>query len=159
MIRTAKTDDFERIREIYAGARQFMAAHGNPDQWGLCYPSDALVLQDIREQTLYVITGHNRIVGVFYFHIGPDPTYARIEDGAWLSEEPYGTIHRIASDGTTHGILKQTVAYCEERILHLRIDTHPDNLIMQRQIVRCGFTRTGIIYAEDGSVRYAYEKC
>jgi hypothetical protein len=31
--------------------------------------------------------------------IGKDPTYAVIENGNWLNDEPYGVIHRIASNG------------------------------------------------------------
>ena len=34
--------------------------------------------------------------GVFAFILGEDPTYGVIEDGQWLSGDPYGTIHRIA---------------------------------------------------------------
>ena len=33
-IRKATTQDFDRIMEIYASARRFMAEHGNPNQWG-----------------------------------------------------------------------------------------------------------------------------
>ena len=33
-IRRSTEQDFDRIMEIYAYARGFMAAHGNPNQWG-----------------------------------------------------------------------------------------------------------------------------
>ena len=33
-IRPSAIEDLDRIMEIYAGARAFMAAHGNPNQWG-----------------------------------------------------------------------------------------------------------------------------
>ena len=33
-IRKSAEQDLGRIMEIYESARQFMAAHGNPDQWG-----------------------------------------------------------------------------------------------------------------------------
>ena len=34
LIRHATEEDFLRMMEIYAYARQFMADHGNPNQWG-----------------------------------------------------------------------------------------------------------------------------
>lgn len=33
-IRKAAEGDLPRMMEIYAVARRFMAAHGNPNQWG-----------------------------------------------------------------------------------------------------------------------------
>ena len=33
-IRPSNENDLDRIMEIYAYARAFMAAHGNPRQWG-----------------------------------------------------------------------------------------------------------------------------
>lgn len=33
-IRHAEPADLERMMEIYAQARRFMADHGNPNQWG-----------------------------------------------------------------------------------------------------------------------------
>ena len=50
------------------------------------------------------------------------------------------------------------VPFCEGIIKHLRIDTHADNKVMQKQILKNGFTRRGIVYMEDGSPRIAYEK-
>ncbi len=80
-----------------------------------------------------------------------------IEDGNWLSDEPYGTIHRIASDGTVSGVVKMAVEYCRKTILNLRIDTHEKNKTMQHVVEKIGFIRCGIIYLEDGSPRIAYQ--
>ncbi len=38
----------------------------------------------------------------FAFILGEDPTYQQI-DGAWLNDQPYGTIHRIAGNGKIKG--------------------------------------------------------
>ena len=104
-----------------------------------------------------MITEGEIIHGVFYFYIGKDPTYDYMEDGAWASDTPYGTIHRIAGDGTG-GILKSAVAFCGSRIGHLRIDTHHDNVVMQNAVKKQGFQRRGIIYIADGSPRIAYDR-
>ena len=152
----AEEKDLDRIEEIYAYAREFMANTGNPNQWGKNHPPKAQLEQDIAEGNLYVITDGDEIHGVFYFFIGPDPTYANIYDGAWHSDRLYGTIHRIAGDGTG-GILRTAVEFGKGRIDYLRIDTHEDNTVMQRAVAKQGFQRCGIIYIADGTPRIAYD--
>lgn len=155
-IRKAQWEDLPRIEEIYANARKFMAETGNPNQWGNTTPVTSLLEDDIRKGDLYVMTYEDTIHGVFYFYIGIDPTYGVIEDGQWRSDSPYGTIHRIAGDGSG-GVLATAVAFGKERIRHLRIDTHEDNKIMQRAIAKQGFQRSGIIHLANGSPRIAYD--
>lgn len=157
MIRKATQTDLKAALEIYRAARSFMAANGNPTQWGSTYPAPELLDEDIRLGRLYVDIQNGRVCGVFMFAIGDDPTYARIEDGAWLNNSSYGVIHRVASDGTVPGVMSRCVAFCRSRHPHLRIDTHADNLVMQGLLAAEGFTRCGIIYVEDGSPRIAYE--
>lgn len=113
---------------------------------------------DIRAGQLYVVRQGNRMTGVFALVIGKDPTYAQIEQGAWISESEYGTLHRVAGDGTVHGLFRRIVLFSEEKIGHLRIDTHADNHIMQHLILKNGFEQCGIIHIADGSERIAYEK-
>lgn len=155
-IRNAKKEDLPRIEEIYAYARRFMEQTGNPNQWGKTTPQSSQLVDDIEKELLFVLTEENIIHGVFYFFIGPDPTYGEIEDGCWRSDAPYGTIHRIAGDGSG-GVLAAAVQFGKERINHIRIDTHEDNKIMQRAIAKQGFLRSGIIHLENGSPRIAYD--
>lgn len=154
-VRLAMAADLPRIEEIYAYARDFMAQTGNPNQWGRTKPPAERLVQDIREGTLYVLESDG-IHGVFFFDIGEDPTYEKIYDGCWESDAPYGTIHRIAGDGSG-GVVKTAVAFAKEKISHLRIDTHADNKVMQHVVEKLGFLRRGIIYIADGSPRIAYE--
>lgn len=155
-IRKALICDLPRIEEIYTYARAFMAQNGNPTQWGNSEPPSATLEQDIRQGMLYVITQQDVIHGVFYFFIGPDPTYTRIYGGAWNKDIPYGTIHRIAGDGSG-GILKAAVSFCRSQIDYLRIDTHADNTVMQKALKKLGFRPCGMIYIEDGTPRIAYD--
>ena len=161
MIRQAEEADLPVILEIYAYARDFMAENGNPHQWAGGFPPASLLQDDIAKHNLYVVTEEEteRVCGVFFFDIGPDETYSVIEQGEWFSDSVYGTIHRIAGDGTVHGLLRKVVSYCEKKTPHLRIDTHEDNHIMQHVIAQCGFRRCGIIHVSDGTPRIAYEKC
>ena len=155
-IRKAIWEDLPRIEEIYAYARKFMAETGNPNQWGNTTPQTCLLKDDIKKGNLYVLVHDHMIHGVFYFFIGPDPTYGIIEDGQWRSDTAYGTIHRIAGDGSG-GILRSAVTFAKQAISHLRIDTHKDNLVMQSALARQGFEQRGIIYVEDGTERIAYD--
>lgn len=156
IVRNAVQSDLSRIEEIYAYAREFMAKTGNPNQWGKTNPPHEWLVDDIEKELLHVIEDEVGIHGVFYFYIGEDPTYGVIEDGVWRSNETYGTIHRIASDGSG-GILRTAVEFCKKEISHLRIDTHHDNVIMQKAVAKLGFERSGIIHLANGSPRIAYE--
>ena len=154
-IRKAKWEDFDRILEIYAIAREFMAKTGNPTQWGTNYPPVEMLEADIPAGNLYVVEDE-RIHGVFAWFTEPDPTYGYNEDGAWLDDSADGTIHRVAGDGSG-GVFTAVLKFAVEQNPHVRIDTHHDNKVMQHVLEKHGFRRTGIIYLEDGDPRIAYE--
>ncbi len=158
MIRLATKKDLSIILNIYEYARNFMKKSGNETQWNNNFPPEDLLIDDIEKKQLYVYEENHRVHGVFAFIIGKDNTYEYIEDGNWLSNDLYGTIHRVASDGKIKGMLNKVICYCEKQIQHLRIDTHSNNKIMQHLILKNGFIQCGIIYVEDGSSRIAYEK-
>ena len=144
--------------EIYKNAQLVMIESGNPNQWGTLYPSPELIREDILAGISYVIEEETKeIYGVFVMMNGPDPIYQKIEKGAWLNKEPYVVIHRIASDRRVRGVVTTAVDYCKRNCNNIRIDTHFDNRVMQKQIERNGFVECGMIYAEDGSPRIAYQ--
>lgn len=154
-IRPAQQADLDEIEKLYAQARAFMARNGNPTQWQNGYPWRDLLEEDIRMEKLYVAEENHEIYGVFVFVIGEDPTYGYIEDGSWISDLPYGTIHRIASGRS--GLFAEALAFCRGKCSRIRVDTHADNKPMQHLAEKHGFSRRGIIYVEDGTPRIAYE--
>ena len=156
-IRKAQSDDLSEIMKIYGSAQDFMIESGNPNQWGHEYPSEDLIRDDIRYGTCHLVCCGDDPHGVFALFSGDEPTYSYIEDGGWLNDDEYITIHRIASDGEVHGILRCVISYCKGISDNIRIDTHHDNLIMQKQIEMNGFKRCGRIYVADGSPRIAYQ--
>ena len=145
MVRKATVNDIDQIAEIYNAARVFMRQTGNPTQWSGGYPQRELTAEDIKEGKLYVVELEDRLCGVFYFNIGIDPTYLKI-DGAWGSDAPYGVIHRIASDGSARGVFSEALNFCREQIAHIRIDTHEGNIPMRTFLTKQGFEECGIIY-------------
>ena len=173
MIRPATPADLPALRPVFEAAKAIMRADGNPDQWSAPgFPPEDLLLRDIERGGGYVLesvmpgtnlsvmpglTGHLTLRGYFALLPSPEPTYDRI-DGAWLTDEPYGVIHRIASYPEDHGIFASIIDFAAARYAHLRIDTHRDNRIMQHLLSKHGFTCCGIIWLADGTPRLAYER-
>ena len=162
-IRKTTLRDLDRVMEIYAFARRFMAEHGNPDQWGPTHwPPEALIRNDIADGNSYVCENEEgKVIGTFFFVHGPDiePTYRKITDGNWLDNSHYGVVHRIASDGSEKGVGAFCINWAFEQCGHLRIDTHGDNTVMQNLVRKLGFVHCGTIYVlEDNAPRLAYEK-
>ena len=157
MIRNARPTDWEDIMEIYAIARGFMKTAGNPTQWGDTFPPEDMVRHDIEIQQNYVVELDGRVQAVFALIPGIDPTYVVIE-GAWLNDEPYAAVHRVASRGEVKGLTDLILNWALEQYDNIRIDTHDDNVPMQRAILRNGFTPCGRVWMEDGSPRIAYHK-
>ena len=159
-IRKAKRDDLPALREVFVAAKGIMRADGNPTQWAGAYPDDDAVLRDIAGGWGHVcLDGEGRVAGYFAMIPSPDPTYARIYDGAWLEDTlPYLVIHRIASLPDFHGVFSALVNYASAACRNIRIDTHRDNRIMQHNLLKHGFSYCGIIYLANGEERLAYQR-
>ena len=157
IIRPALPGDLDAIMNIYEKARAFMRSTGNKTQWVNGYPQKEILEDDIKKGELFVCET-DEVHAVFAFILGGDKTYNYIENGSWLSDTPYGTIHRVASDGAQKGIMGEITSFCEKTAKHLRIDTHAANKVMRRALEKNGFSERGIIYLEDGSPRLAFEK-
>jgi hypothetical protein len=155
-IRKAEISDLTKIMKIYRTAQDFMIESGNPNQWGHFYPKRDLIKEDIIKGNCYLVCDDAGPHGVFALLNGNEPTYEYIENGNWLNDDEYVTIHRIASDGTAHGIFRCAINYCKNVSNNIRIDTHKNNLIMQSLIEKNGFCRCGRIYVADESPRIAY---
>jgi phage terminase large subunit-like protein len=158
-LRDAKIKDLEELMRIYRYAQDFMVKTNNPNQWSHSYPTIDLIKSDLEKKACKVIYDETGIHGVFALFTDEDPTYAYIENGHWLNNEPYITIHRIASDGQVHGIFQFAVDYCKSLSSNIRIDTHSQNLIMQKVIEKNGFIKCGTIYVRNHSPRIAYHYC
>ena len=158
MVRLALMSDLDRILDIYESARTYMKIKGNPTQWGDSYPELLMLLQDLTLNQLFVIEENDKVIGCFVLTGGEDETYQVIDDGQWRSDKYYGTIHRIASDGSGAGIFSTCMEYAKEHYDYLRVDTHADNLPMQRAMLKNGFERCGMIKTYDGTDRLAFAR-
>lgn len=154
--RHAQESDLPGILSLYEQARSFMRRSGNPDQWSGGYPSQALLLEDIGKKQLYLWEDDGQILAVFCYFQGIDPTYLQIYNGQWCNDAPYGVIHRIAVSSQGQGIAARCYDWALAQCPQLRIDTHRDNIPMQRSLEKYGFTRCGIIHLQNGDERIAF---
>ncbi len=158
-IRPSRPADLPALMRLYDHARQFMREHGNGGQWINGYPSEELIASEIAKGHSFACEDdEGEIVGTFCYIEGVDPTYLKIEDGQWLNDEPYATIHRMASSGKTKGVADACFQWSFRHCRNIRVDTHRDNLVMQNIAHKLGFTRCGIIHIADGSPRIAYQR-
>ena len=159
-IEKATIASLEQIMKIYDDARAYMRASGNATQWAGGYPAESLIRSDMEKGNLYLCMDEEEIVGVFYFAKENDPTYRNIYEGSWLNDEPYAVIHRVAVSRESHG--KGVAAFifdsCFEKWANIKIDTHRDNIPMQKSLEKRGFVRCGIIYLQSGDERIAFQR-
>jgi len=155
-IRKATKADIPAMREVFNVGREIQLKTGNLKQWAPGYPSEALILEDIAKGAAHICANEaGEILGVFSVFTEPDLTYAEI-DGAWLNNEPYATIHRIATNGKEKGVGQYCINWVQNKFDNVRIDTHDDNQQMKHVVKKLGFKYTGVIYLENGDPRNAY---
>ena len=133
-----------------------LSQKGEPNEQGLT--------EGIEKSVVHVLEENGEVLGMITVVPGPEADYAVI-DGAWLNDEPYFAFHRVCvseahkGKGLAASLFSYSEAFAKEKgVRNIRIDTHPDNLIMQHVITKNGFTKCGIIYVADGTPRLAYER-
>lgn len=161
--RGAVITDLNEILDIIRQAQDYFKNKGI-DQWQNNYPNANVISNDIESKRGYVLVDGDIIVGTVSVSFDGEKTYDHIE-GEWLSSIDYAVVHRIAvraehkGKGLASVILKNIEHICQQKGIHsIRIDTHEDNLSMQRTLQKNGFTYCGVIYLQDGSKRLAFEK-
>lgn len=165
-LRQAKLDDLPRIIDIIDSAKKTLKDRG-VDQCQQGYPNKEILEQDIQEGISFVLILNGRVVGSAALQQGYDKNYQDMNSGSWDddSDVTYSIIHRIAIEADHQGehlsaaLIQQLMTmsyYLGYR--DVRIDTHPDNLVMQHIITSNGFEEKGTITMdEDKGVRLAYQ--
>lgn len=160
-VRPATMADLPRAMEIYRVAQQFMVKAGNPYQWEPGFPPEEQITRDIAGQHLMVWTDESDVSqGAFAFLAGSKPDYAKICEGVWHDDGRYDVVHRFATAEQGRGLGSAMMRWALERAqsedVAIRVDTHRDNMPMQRLIKSCGFVYCGIIHlAHSGDERLA----
>ena len=157
-VRAATYADLSEIESIYGIARRFMRESGNETQWQGGYPSSDVIKADVDLGRLYAVVDGNEILAVFVFAVSNEPTYDKIYGGQWLDTAEYAYIHRVAVRCAGRGIASFIFSWCFEQFSNIKIDTHRDNIPMQKALEKAGFSCCGIIYLASGDERLAYQK-
>lgn len=162
-IRPTHPDDLEKVMQMVADAQRRFRCDG-VDQWQDGYPTLAAFEADIAAQNSYVGVLEGEVVLCGCLSFDGEPTYEKIYEGAWLNEAPYGVVHRLVVADTLRGrglagdFFRFAFDQCRKRdIGNMRVDTHRNNLPMQRLLHRIGFQPCGRIVLESGANREAYQ--
>jgi len=153
----ATSDDVETLVEVYEQARLKMNEFGNPNQWVNGYPSREVILNDIMSESLYLCLEGEKILGCLACIEGDDPTYESINDGCWINDEPYVAIHRLAVVEHGKGVGRYCIDWSINQYRNIKVDTHADNIPMQKLLSSAGFQRCGVIRNRWGDERVAYQ--
>ncbi|MDK0872355.1 GNAT family N-acetyltransferase [Clostridium perfringens] len=162
--RQAKISDLDQIVEIIELSKKYLK-ETKVDQWQDGYPAKEDLRKDIESGNSYVLTNKDEIVATTVISLDGESTYNLIFNGEWITNEDYIVMHRVAVHDKYKGkgIFKELIKEAESLALNkgissIKIDTHRDNISMQRAVVKNDFKRCGIIYLGDGSERIAFEK-
>lgn len=161
MIRLATLSDLDSIMKVIKESQIRMKNMGMT-QWQNNYPNVEVIKGDLDNKAIYVYIVNNEIISTMSV-FSHDPVYHAI-DGAWLNNNPYMVIHRIAVSNNyiKKGIAKKMIDFVFNHfnVDDIRIDTHPKNIPMITSLEKQGFIYCGIIHVttDKDSLRYAYHK-
>jgi ribosomal protein S18 acetylase RimI-like enzyme len=156
--------DIKDIMNIISQAQAYLKKQGI-NQWQNNYPNVETISNDIHNKNSYVLLKDDTIVATVAVSFHGEKTYDSIYEGKWITDKEYAVIHRIAVDNNYKGmgLSSQIMKNVEELSLSkgvysIRVDTHEENLSMQKLLKKNKFQYCGIIYLEDGNKRVAFEK-
>jgi Acetyltransferases len=161
--KTVKTD-INDVMNIISQAQAYFKEQGI-DQWQNNYPNIETIKNDITNNHSYVLIKESNIVATAAVSFDGEKTYNTIYEGQWVSNNEFAVIHRIAVHskykglGLSSEIIKNVEELCLNKgVYSIKVDTHEENLSMQKLLKKNDFMYCGIIYLEDGNKRIAFEK-
>ena len=156
--------DIDNIMKIIEQAQNYFKDQGI-NQWQDGYPDLNIINCDVINRNSYVLEKDGYIVATVMVSFEGEKTYDLIYEGKWISDKEYATIHRVAvnNDYKGLGLSSQIIKYIEELCLQknvysIKVDTHEQNVSMQKALKKNEFQYCGVIYLEVKSKRIAFEK-
>ena len=155
IFRKATFEDIDTIEQMIRAASARLGAAGI-DQWQRGYPNRQSIERDIEAGVgMLLCEGATLLMYGAVIFTG-EPAYDDLTAG------DYAVVHRLCASeifvgmGFAKSFMFAAEAMASERVKSMRIDTHPDNKIMQHLVERLGYTYCGDVVIE--SRRLAYEK-
>lgn len=163
-LRKACKSEIDEIMNIIKVAQNHFKDNGI-DQWQNNYPNHQVIEKDIENNSSYVLIENNKVLGTAMVSFDGEENYNKIYEGDWLSHEKYAVIHRIALDFNSRGtglaslFMTEIEKLCKEKgISSIKVDTHRENIPMQKLLLKNGYKKCGIIYLADKNERIGFEK-
>lgn len=161
-IRKARRTEAEVCYSFINDAREYHAKLGFI-QWHEGYPVLQTIIDDINAGIGYAFVDDNdNPIGYFCFIVGDEPAY-KVIDGAWLNDNPYAVVHRMAfsKSGRGRGLSSKAINLIKELAVYLgiktiRVDTQEENKVMQHILDKEGFIHCGYVHF-DGGPKLAYQ--
>lgn len=157
-------EDINQVMEVIEQGRAYLKSSG-VDQWQNGYPNEEIIKEDIADGIGYVLEYDGKVVGTVAASFGGEPWYNNIYDGKWITNDDFLVIHRLAVSDGVRGkgaaleILRQTEEMCLQRgVRSIKIDTHEDNVIMQKFVKKYGFEYCGMVILGSEGERLCFEK-
>lgn len=162
--RKSTYDDISEIMNLVNQAKEYLKIQGI-NQWQDGYPNENVIRNDISNGESYVLIYEDRVVGSSTICFSGEKTYNEIFNGQWLTNDNYIVMHRVVvhNDFKGRGLFGEIICKAEEvaslnNVNSIKIDTHKENLAMQKALTKNGFIKCGIIYLENNDERIAFEK-
>ena len=162
--RKITTEDLSQVMDVIEQGKAYLKSSG-VDQWQNNYPNEEIIRDDIVNGYGYLLECEGKVVGTVALSFDGEPWYGHIYDGKWITNEDFLVIHRMAVSDDVRGkdaaleILRQAEKLCALRnVCSIKIDTHEDNVIMQKFVKKNGFEYCGKVILGSEGERLAFEK-
>ena len=162
-IRKGRVFEIDEIMDMYSSCVKGMIA-ANIDQWDSSYPNKEVILEDLKNETFYILTIDKRIIGGINIDNIQDKTYLDIN---WKdTENKFLVVHRLAvrQEYWKKGIGKELMNFAEllvkqKKLNSIRLDTYNTNPIAINFYLNLGYTKKGEIYLKPNKNEYyCFEK-
>lgn len=158
-----KVNNLDKVNLIIEDAILFLAKQ-NIDQWQNNYPNKNTIMDDINNKTAFILVNEEKdVLAYASISLVKEDLYENIK--TWTCDQDYAILHRTAVnvDYRNIGVFKNLIKEVSKYLINInikciRIDTHPDNKIMIKSLMSCGFTEVGSMLYDQG-LRLAYELC
>ena len=151
-LRKATTDDLSDMLKLVEEAKENLAHRGIPQWQNGIGPNREIIQKDIDHQQAYVLIVDNQVAGMAIITTDIDLSYEAIKEQWSQKFSKYCSIHRLIIGSTYQGkglavlLLQLLTSHCQMMDYHdVRIDTHPQNKMMQKAIKKAGFIKRGVI--------------
>lgn len=156
MIRKALAADLEEITSLAKIVRENMLKSGL-NQWLGDYPAYNDFYRDFKNDALYIKVIEDKIIGSISILPENDPAYLEV---SWQSDKAL-VVHRVLVEPSLQGkgigqeLINHSFSLAKEKGYEaVKIDTHPDNLKMQKMLKSLNFVYRGYLSSIN---RLAYE--